>query len=131
MEVSSHALALHRVDGTHFALAVFTNLGRDHLDLHGTIEEYFAAKALLFEPSLSAQGIVNADDPYGRSLVETAPIAMTGFGRDELDDLRVTPTSHDYTWRGQHVRVGIGGAFNAMNSLAAATAAPRWVCRST
>ena len=123
MEVSSHALALHRVDGTHFALAVFTNLGRDHLDLHGTIEDYFAAKALLFERSLSAQGIANADDPYGRSLVETAPIAMAGFGRDDLADLVVTPTGHEYTWRGQRVRVGIGGAFNAMNSLAAATAA--------
>lgn len=123
MEVSSHALALHRVDGTRFAVAVFTNLGRDHLDLHGTIEEYFAAKALLFDPSLSAQGIANIDDEYGRSLVESAPIAMTGFGRAELVDLEVTPTSHEYTWRGQRVRVGIGGAFNAMNSLAAATAA--------
>ena len=123
MEVSSHALALHRVDGTRFALAVFTNLGRDHLDLHGTLAEYFAAKARLFEPSLSAQGIANADDAHGRTLVDTAPITMTGFGRDELVDLVVTPTGHEYTWRGQRVRVGIGGAFNAMNSLAAATAA--------
>ncbi|MEQ1701026.1 MAG: UDP-N-acetylmuramoyl-L-alanyl-D-glutamate--2,6-diaminopimelate ligase [Ilumatobacteraceae bacterium] len=123
MEVSSHALALHRVDGTRFALAVFTNLGRDHLDLHGTLEEYFAAKALLFEPSLSAQGIANADDQFGRTLVDTAPIPMTGFSRAELLDLEVTPTSHEYTWCGQRVHVGIGGAFNAMNSLAAATAA--------
>ena len=50
MEVSSHALALHRVDGTRFDAAVFTNLGRDHLDLHGTVEDYFKAKAMLFEP---------------------------------------------------------------------------------
>ena len=52
MEVSSHALALHRVAGCHFDIAVFTNLGRDHLDLHGTMERYFAAKARLFQPEL-------------------------------------------------------------------------------
>jgi UDP-N-acetylmuramoyl-L-alanyl-D-glutamate--2,6-diaminopimelate ligase len=56
-------------------------------------------------------------------LVDAAPIPMVGFSADELVDLVVTPTEHSYTWRGQHVRVGIGGAFNAMNSLAAATAA--------
>lgn len=123
MEVSSHALALHRVDGTHFAVAVFTNLGRDHLDLHGTVERYFAAKAELFRPSLSAQGIANVDDPHGQLLVDAASIPMTAFSHDDLVDLRVTPTGHEYSWRGQHVQVGIGGAFNAMNSLAAATAA--------
>ena len=123
MEVSSHALQLHRVTGTRFALAVFTNLGRDHLDLHGTVERYFAAKALLFHPSLSAQGIANADDPRGRLLLDAAPIPMLGFSRKELIDLQVSPTEHRYTWRGEQVVVGIGGAFNAMNSLAAATAA--------
>jgi len=123
MEVSSHALALHRVDGTRFALAVFTNLGRDHLDLHGTVERYFAAKALLFEPGLSVAGVANADDMHGRLLVDAAPVPMTAFSSDELADLAVTPTEHSYTWRGQRIHVGIGGAFNAMNSLAAATAA--------
>ena len=123
MEVSSHALALHRVDGTRFALAVFTNLGRDHLDLHGTVERYFAAKAELFRPSLSLQGIANIDDPHGQLLLDAASIPMTAFSHDDLLDLKVTPTGHEYTWRGQHVQVGIGGAFNAMNSLAAATAA--------
>jgi UDP-N-acetylmuramoyl-L-alanyl-D-glutamate--2,6-diaminopimelate ligase len=114
MEVSSHALALHRVGGTRFDVAVFTNLGRDHLDLHGTVERYFAAKALLFEPALSAHGVVNADDLHGR---------LTGFSHTDLIDLDVTPVSHSYTWRGQRVQVHIGGQFNAMNSLAAATAA--------
>ena len=56
MEVSSHALELHRVDGTRFRVAVFTNLSRDHLDFHGSMESYFATKARLFEPSLSDQG---------------------------------------------------------------------------
>lgn len=123
MEVSSHALALHRVDGTRFALAVFTNLGRDHLDLHGTVERYFAAKAALFTPLLSTKGIANVDDPHGQLLVDAAPIPMAAFSIGDLSDLVVTPTSHEYTWRGERVRVGIGAAFNAMNSLAAATAA--------
>ncbi len=123
MEVSSHALALHRVVGTHFALAVFTNLGRDHLDLHGTVERYFAAKASLFTPALAARGIANVDEPRGQPLVDAAGIPMTGFSAADMDDLAVTPTRHEYDWRGQHVTVGIGGAFNAMNSLAAATAA--------
>ena len=123
MEVSSHALALHRVDGCRFDVAVFTNLGRDHLDLHGTMERYFAAKALLFEPSLSDLGVVNGDDLYGRLLVDAAPIPMRPFSQAELHDLWVTPTAHAYTWRGLRVEVAIGGSFNAMNSLAAATAA--------
>lgn len=123
MEVSSHALALHRVDGTRFALAVFTNLGRDHLDLHTTVERYFAAKADLFRPEMSVHGIANIDDPHGRLLLDAARIPMTPFGLGDVTDLAVTPTSHEYRWRGQHVRVHIGGRFNAMNSLAAATAA--------
>jgi len=123
MEVSSHALALHRVDGTDFTLAVFTNLGSDHLDLHGTLERYFAAKAELFTPSFSGRGIANVDDPHGQLLFDAASIPMAAFSVDEMSELVVTPTAHQYQWRGQHVRVGIGGAFNAMNSLAAATAA--------
>jgi UDP-N-acetylmuramoyl-L-alanyl-D-glutamate--2,6-diaminopimelate ligase len=102
---------------------VFTNLGRDHLDLHGTVERYFAAKAELFRPALSAQGIVNVDDSHGRLLLDVASIPMTSFSAADLHDLTVTPTGHTYEWRGQRVTVGIGGAFNAMNSLAAATAA--------
>jgi len=122
MEVSSHALELHRVNGCRFAVAVFTNLGRDHLDLHGTMERYFAAKALLFGPALAERAVVNVDDVYGRLLLDAAQVPTVGFSSADMADLTVTPTSHEYDWRGQHVRVGIGGAFNAMNSLAAATA---------
>src|SRR5207237_2668155 len=61
MEVSSHGLHQHRVDGSRFACAVFTNLSQDHLDYHGTIEEYFAAKARLFTPELSDRAVVNND----------------------------------------------------------------------
>ncbi|CAN5491128.1 UDP-N-acetylmuramoyl-L-alanyl-D-glutamate--2,6-diaminopimelate ligase [soil metagenome] len=123
IEVSSHALALHRVAGCHFALAVFTNLGRDHLDLHGTIERYFAAKASLFQSALSHEGVVNVDDPRGQQLVDEATIPMTAYSTRDISDVQVTPTSHHYQWRGTQIRVGIGGVFNAMNSLAAATAA--------
>ncbi len=122
MEVSSHGLELHRADGCHFDVAVFTNLGRDHLDLHGTMERYFAAKAMLFEAGRSEVGVANVDDPHGRLLVDADPIPMISFSRHDMSDLQVGPTSHSYLWRGQRVQVGIGGAFNAMNSLAAATA---------
>jgi UDP-N-acetylmuramoyl-L-alanyl-D-glutamate--2,6-diaminopimelate ligase len=122
MEVSSHALALDRVAGARFDVAVFTNLGRDHLDLHGTIERYFAAKAQLFEPRISDLGVVNTDDVHGRLLFDTASIPLIGFSLDDVSDLEVRQTYHSYRWHGVRIYVGIGGAFNAMNSLAAATA---------
>lgn len=68
MEVSSHALAMRRVDGTRFDVAAFTNLGRDHLDFHKTMEAYFQAKARLFGPDLTRSAVVNVDDPYGLRL---------------------------------------------------------------
>ena len=70
MEVSSHALVMGRVDGVVFDVAVFTNLGRDHLDFHADLEDYFAAKASLFTPERARLGLVNVDDEYGRRLVE-------------------------------------------------------------
>jgi UDP-N-acetylmuramoyl-L-alanyl-D-glutamate--2,6-diaminopimelate ligase len=128
MEVSSHALALHRVDGTHFDAAVFTNLGRDHLDLHGSVEEYFRAKARLFTHDLSDVGIVNTDDPYGRLLldraaIDEAAIEMFPYGRGDATDVVATATMHAFSWRGRRVEAGIGGAFNVMNSIAALTTA--------
>lgn len=68
MEVSSHALAMHRVDGTRFDVAAFTNLGRDHLDYHKTMEAYFQAKARLFTPELTRAAVVNVDDEHGLRL---------------------------------------------------------------
>jgi UDP-N-acetylmuramoyl-L-alanyl-D-glutamate--2,6-diaminopimelate ligase len=123
MEVSSHALALRRVAGCSFAVGVFTNLGRDHLDFHGTIERYFAAKAALFTPELCSVGVVNADDVHGRLLIDTATIPTVAFSVDELSDVVVTASGHSYTWRGQSVSVRMGAHFNVMNSLAAATTA--------
>ena len=70
MEVSSHALVMGRVDGVRFDVAAFTNLGRDHLDFHADVEDYFAAKASLFEPARAGLALVNSDDPWGRRLVD-------------------------------------------------------------
>jgi UDP-N-acetylmuramoyl-L-alanyl-D-glutamate--2,6-diaminopimelate ligase len=123
MEVSSHSLAMHRVDGTTFDAAVFTNLGRDHLDLHGTVEEYFRAKASLFQPGRAVVGVVNVDDTHGRLLVDAAPIEMVPYSRHDALDISVDAGSHAYTWRGHRIEVPLGGAFNVMNSLAAATTA--------
>ena len=76
MEVSSHALALHRVDGIVFDVAGFTNLSQDHLDFHGDLQEYFDAKATLFTPAHARRGVVVVDDPWGRRLAEVATIPV-------------------------------------------------------
>lgn len=123
MEVSSHALALHRVDGTRFTISVFTNLGRDHYDFHGTEERYFAAKARLFEPALSERGVVNLDDVHGQLLSDTGSIPLVGFTTTAIEDVLVEATRHSYRWRDVAVTVPIGGRFNVENSLAAATTA--------
>ncbi len=123
MEVSSHALTLHRVDGTDFDAVVFTNLGRDHLDLHGSTEEYFRAKARLFQPSFAPLGIVNVDDTYGRLLADTLDdndgIRVVRISNDDLDAVVVDGTSHSYRWGAIDVEVPIGGHFNVANSHAA------------
>ncbi len=122
MEVSSHALALHRVLGCHFDVSIFTNLGRDHLDLHKTQERYFAAKALLFEPNLTDRAVVNADDLHGRLLIDAATVPTTPFGMADVTDVEADAARHAYTWRGVRIEVALGGRFNVANSLAAATA---------
>lgn len=77
MEVSSHALALGRVDGIVFDVAGFTNLSQDHLDFHRDLEDYFATKASLFTPARAKSGVVCVDDAWGRRLAEAATIAVT------------------------------------------------------
>lgn len=123
MEVSSHALVLERVAGIEFEVGVFTNLGRDHLDFHGTTERYFAAKARLFEPGRCRLGVVNRDDVHGRLLLDATSGPMVAFGRDDIHDVEVTAFDHRYRWRGHQIRVPLGGDFHVMNSLAAATTA--------
>ena len=72
MEVSSHGLALGRVRGVRFGVALFTNLTQDHLDFHADLEDYFAAKASLFDPAYTPRAVVNTDDPYGARLAAMA-----------------------------------------------------------
>lgn len=84
MEVSSHALALHRVDGTRFAAGLFTNLSQDHLDFHGDMESYFAAKAMLFDGRCAVE-VVNIDDAYGRRLVRGSTVTVSATGRPDAD----------------------------------------------
>ncbi len=77
MEVSSHALALHRVDGVRYDVAGFTNLSRDHLDFHADQEDYFAAKASLFTPERCRQAVVCVDDAWGDRLAGQASVPVT------------------------------------------------------
>lgn len=98
MEVSSHALALKRVDGMRFAAGIFTNLTRDHLDFHEDMETYFQAKRRLFEMlPADAPGVINLDDPRGASLVEVCKIPVT-FALTRAAD--VTPGPLEYTLSG-------------------------------
>lgn len=123
MEVSSHALALHRVAGTSFTAGVFTNLTRDHLDLHGTMDAYFEAKASLFTSEFTSIAVVNVDDAYGERLASTRSIRVVPFSRNDVTDVEVGASTLSYAWRGLQIRVPLGGSFNLMNSLAAATVA--------
>ena len=123
MEVSSHALAQARVEATCFRVAVFTNLSRDHLDFHGSLEEYFQAKARLFEPSRAQAAVVNADDPYGRRLLETARLPTVAFTLAEAEDLEVGVIESRFRWRGHPVKLALGGRVNVANALAAAVTA--------
>jgi UDP-N-acetylmuramoyl-L-alanyl-D-glutamate--2,6-diaminopimelate ligase len=130
MEVSSHALVMGRVDGVVFDVAMFTNLGRDHLDFHADVEDYFAAKASLFTPERARLGLVNVDDEHGRRLLAEPAIPMRTFSAAGSDadwaasDVKLTPTGSTFTVRtpvGETftAEVPLAGDFNVANALAA------------
>ncbi len=123
MEVTSHALVLQRIIGTSFNAVVFLNLSPEHLDFHKTLEQYFAAKASLFDKKYSSLAIINRDDVHGQLLLDATEINTVSFGLDDLENIDVTATSHSYVWRKKTVHVPVGGKFNVSNSLAAATVA--------
>ena len=123
MEVSSHALAQHRVDGTWFEVVGFTNLSQDHLDYHGDMESYFEAKASLFTPERTAQGVANADDPWGRRLLEASPVRLRPYSMAEAEGLELRTTGSSFTWAGERVELHLGGDFNVGNALCAAAMA--------
>ena len=82
MEVSSHALTLYRVAGIKFDVAVFTNLTQDHLDFHGSMENYFQAKSLLFTPDYAKAAVICVDDDWGTKLATTTSIPVVTIGQD-------------------------------------------------
>jgi len=123
MEVSSHALEHHRVDGIVFDAAVFTNLGHDHLDFHGTMENYFAAKRKLFTSERTRMAVVNADDIYGRQLQVEAVVPTVSYSLSNVSNIAVSASQVSFIWKQNEVRLSIGGSYAVVNSLAAITAA--------
>lgn len=137
MEVSSHALALSRVDGVDYDVGVFTNLTQDHLDFHKDFESYFRAKALLFErlgDGLNKgprAAVINGDDPYAGRFKDVTQVPVVTYGLGEGVDVRATQLQ--ITSRGaqflatfpsgvqQPVSFGMPGRFNVLNALAAMT----------
>jgi UDP-N-acetylmuramoyl-L-alanyl-D-glutamate--2,6-diaminopimelate ligase len=135
MEVSSHALVKGRVDGFVFDSSVFLNLGRDHLDFHGTMEEYFLAKAALFTSERTRHAVINVDDDHGRALLDlvgtklpVTTFSSSGRAADwravnvrahragtELDLLAPDGAAHPLV-------VPLPGVFNVSNALAALAA---------
>lgn len=142
IEVSSHALALNRVQGCSFDAAVFTNLSSEHLNFHGTVEEYAATKARLFEmlgtptsKSFSRMGVVNADDPASVLMAASSPAGIVSYAIDQIAD--VTATRLEVGLAGTRFRLvtPIGeadvetrliGRHNVSNWLAAAAVALGW-----
>jgi UDP-N-acetylmuramoyl-L-alanyl-D-glutamate--2,6-diaminopimelate ligase len=128
MEVSSHGLALHRVDGTRFAVAVFTNLSQDHLDFHQTMDDYFAAKATLFTPGFTDRAVVCSDDSRGRELLAGlseagSGVSATAYSLADAEELTLSPAGASFRWRGEPVELALAGRFNVTNALGAAAAA--------
>ncbi|QAY70630.1 UDP-N-acetylmuramoyl-L-alanyl-D-glutamate--2,6-diaminopimelate ligase [Xylanimonas protaetiae] len=109
MEVSSHALALHRVDGVRYGVAGFTNLSQDHLDFHGDMQSYFEAKALLFTPEHSRRAVVVVDDAWGVRMADAAQVPVA--------TLRTVPDGPDADWTVSDVAPhGTGSAFTVTHT---------------
>ncbi|WP_457949514.1 UDP-N-acetylmuramoyl-L-alanyl-D-glutamate--2,6-diaminopimelate ligase [Pseudarthrobacter sp. alpha12b] len=132
MEVSSHAISYQRVDGLLFDVAGFTNLTQDHLDLHNTMEEYFATKAELFTPARARRAVVTVDDEWGRRLAGSAQVPVTTLSTSGTGpaDWTVTAASPRglgtaFTLTGPdgavlNIHTGLPGSFNVANAALAA-----------
>lgn len=115
MEVSSHALSQHRVDGTEFSAVAFTNLSRDHLDYHESMEEYFKAKERLFEQSFSSKAVVVVGQEAGDRIANTSQ--KNGL---EVVEVNVDNASSMGSWHGQSLKIPFEAEFMAVNTLVAA-----------
>ncbi|GAA5052401.1 UDP-N-acetylmuramoyl-L-alanyl-D-glutamate--2,6-diaminopimelate ligase [Nocardia callitridis] len=133
LEVSSHALALHRVDGIRFRVSVFTNLGPDHLDFHSDLENYYAAKARLFAAERSAAAVLNIDDDHGKRLGAELDIPHRTFSTTSTaadfyaehitaDEHGTSFVLHHGDERGATVRLRLLGAHQVDNALGAIAA---------
>ncbi|HET7358388.1 MAG TPA: UDP-N-acetylmuramoyl-L-alanyl-D-glutamate--2,6-diaminopimelate ligase [Nocardioidaceae bacterium] len=133
MEVSSHALVMGRVDGVRYDVAAFTNLGRDHLDFHADMEDYYRAKASLFTPERARRGLVNVDDDYGRRLLEDSTVPVHTFSAQGADadwtvsDVVTRPAGSRFTVHAPDGRafaaaVPLPGDYNVANALCAIAA---------
>jgi UDP-N-acetylmuramoyl-L-alanyl-D-glutamate--2,6-diaminopimelate ligase len=126
MEVSSHAMSLHRADAIHFEVALFTNLTQDHLDFHADMEDYFRAKRKLFEADPKT-AIVNVDDPYGRRLAsefECVTFSAEGAEADySARDVSFDSGGASFRIGKQQLRTALPGHFNVANALGAFAAA--------
>ena len=132
MEVTSHALVLHRVEAVPFASVGFTNLSQDHLDFHPTMEDYFVAKTSLFQRTRASKGAANVDDPYGRKLFDASEIECIGFGTAGDADVRAVDVKLEPSGTTIAMSTPIGeiqvatrlvGHFNVSNCLGAAAVA--------
>ncbi|XCW01796.1 UDP-N-acetylmuramoyl-L-alanyl-D-glutamate--2,6-diaminopimelate ligase [Streptomyces sp. HUAS MG47] len=131
MEVSSHALVLGRVDGCVFDVAVFNNLSPEHMEFHSDMEDYFRAKAQLFTPKRSKQGVVNLDDTYGRRLAKEAGVPLVTFSAAgdpaadwRAEDVVLGAAESTFTAvgpKGERITATapLPGPFNVANTLAA------------
>lgn len=131
MEVSSHALELHRTDGIHFAVSIFTNLTQDHLDFHATMEGYFNAKRRLFTAGHPAVAVVNVDDPYGRRLAaelrEPVTFALDREAAYRATNVHIGLHGCQFTARTPEGEIDVSsplrGRFNVYNVLGSVAAA--------
>lgn len=133
MEVSSHALVQQRVAGLQFEVAVFSNLTRDHLDYHGTMQAYGEAKALLFKADLAKKAVINVSDDFGCQLAEDCALPVLAYGKLEdcvgyseylaYDQLEITPLGYQFRLIShlgqQQLQLKVLGEFNVQNVLAA------------
>ena len=125
MEVSSHALSLGRVSGIKFDYALFTNLSQDHLDFHSDMEDYFRAKSMLFDSSISKTAIVCIDDRWGQRLVSDSKIPVLTVGKSDADfTYGLSNGIFELRWKESTVSLAspLLGNFNATNTAMAMAA---------